>query len=201
MEGSNNSYLPSDELDLKMSLARHSYEEAIKKQLCMLFICICYLLLEFLGALFSHSLAIMSDVIHLFADCIGLLISILSLWLGKSSQYPHLTYGYHRSELIGGFTSVIIIYGFASWLILEAIGRIKTPIVLSSSIMLVASFIGLTCTIIQAKLTHGHYLSTSDFNNIHKYTLSKGKSNIRSASCKSDLTCKLFISTIKLQFC
>ena len=57
--------------------------------------------------------------------------------------------GYHRAEIFGAFTSIIIIWGLLIWLNTEAIYRINNPPEeINAIVMVITSCIGLTCNII-----------------------------------------------------
>jgi len=57
--------------------------------------------------------------------------------------------GYHRSEVIGAFTSIILIWGLLIWLNIEAVHRVKNPPKsIDTNVMIITSAIGLTCNII-----------------------------------------------------
>lgn len=57
----------------------------------------------------AHSLALMTDAAHLFADLLTFLISIVSVKLGKKSATSTLTFGYARAEVLGALFRYILI--------------------------------------------------------------------------------------------
>ena len=71
-----------------------------------------------------------------------------------------LTYGYHRSEIIGTLVSVIFIWGLTIWLVWEATLRIIVGSNVQGDIMFVVAVLGLAFNLIQMKILHsgdGHY--------------------------------------------
>ncbi|XP_060527498.1 proton-coupled zinc antiporter SLC30A2-like isoform X2 [Cylas formicarius] len=68
--------------------------------------CFLFMITELIGGYFAQSLAVMTDAAHLFSDFIGFLISILAISMGKKSRTPHMTFGYHRAEVVGAFLSM-----------------------------------------------------------------------------------------------
>jgi zinc transporter 2 len=174
MDIQDNAYskITKNELDLGVFTARKSYREASIKMLCTSLLGVVFLLLEFIGGYISNSLAIMTDVAHLFSDCAGFLVSFIALYQSNSTHYSLMTYGYHRIEAIGGFVSVTIIYGFAAWLVVEGVRKIRNPTHINSIAMLITSVLGMLCNIIVVNQTHGHYMPKSNISNIHKFALS-----------------------------
>lgn len=43
----------------------------------------------------------MTDAAHLFADLVGFLVSIVSIWMGRWPVNHKMTFGYARSEVLG----------------------------------------------------------------------------------------------------
>lgn len=44
----------------------------------------------------SNSLAIMTDAVHMLADVLGILFSLLALWLSTKPPSKRFTFGLHR---------------------------------------------------------------------------------------------------------
>jgi solute carrier family 30 (zinc transporter), member 2 len=109
---------------------------------------------EIVGGIFANSLAIMTDAAHLFSDMSGFFISIFSLHLSQMQPDQKMSYGYHRAEVIGSLTSVIIIQGLTIWLVVEAIQRILNPSKINASIMLLVSILGLIFNLSMMKILH-----------------------------------------------
>ena len=54
-------------------------EKARKKLLFASAFCVVFMLAEFVGGYLAHSIALMSDALHLLSDCGGLMISVIAL--------------------------------------------------------------------------------------------------------------------------
>ncbi len=83
--------------------------------------------IEFVGGLLSGSLAILTDAAHILCDFSGILISLISIKISTIPASKRITYGYHRSEVIGALGSVLLIWGLSIWLDYEAVMRIIYP--------------------------------------------------------------------------
>ncbi len=51
---------------------------------------------EISGGYVSNSLAIMTDAVHMLADVVGILFSLLALWLSTKPPTKRFTFGLHR---------------------------------------------------------------------------------------------------------
>ena len=119
-------------------------------KVCIL--CTIFMIIEFFGGWISGSLAIMTDAAHLLSDLSGFLISMVSLYIALRPADRRLTYGYHRAEVIGALSSILIIWCLTAWLIFEAVHRIYNPQPITGLIMLGISLCGLTFNLIMSKI-------------------------------------------------
>lgn len=62
----------------------------------------------------------------MFSDLSGFAISIFSVWYATKPASKKLTFGYHRSEVLGAIGSVVLIWGITIMLLYEATHRIIT---------------------------------------------------------------------------
>ena len=91
---------------------------------------------------------------------IGFAISMLSLKCAQKPADRDLSYGWHRSEIVGTLVSIIFIWGLTIWLLYEATLRVITPQPVLGGIMLIVAILGLFFNIIQMKILdhdHGHH--------------------------------------------
>ena len=126
----------------------------IRKLVCVSVICVIFMTAEIIGGIISGSLAIMTDAAHLLSDLLGFAISIFALLIGQRAPTNTLTFGYHRAEVVGALTSVILIWGLTIWLLYEAVVRIITKPVVNGKEMLIIAVIGLGCNIIMMFVLH-----------------------------------------------
>jgi zinc transporter 2 len=67
-------------------------------------------LVQVVGGVVAHSLAILTDAAHMLSDVSSFVITLLAgIYALKQSGASH-TYGYHRVEVLGSFVSVLIIW-------------------------------------------------------------------------------------------
>eukprot|EP00029_Vermamoeba_vermiformis_P011616 TRINITY_DN6441_c0_g1_i1.p1 TRINITY_DN6441_c0_g1~~TRINITY_DN6441_c0_g1_i1.p1 ORF type:complete len:493 (-),score=129.29 TRINITY_DN6441_c0_g1_i1:53-1531(-) len=88
-------------------------------------ICLTYLFLvvELAVGIITGSLALVSDAFHMLSDGIALIIALLSLIYTKRKQSGKFSYGWGRSEIIGGLINGIFLISTCLYITIEAIQR------------------------------------------------------------------------------
>ncbi|CAJ1933188.1 unnamed protein product [Sphenostylis stenocarpa] len=95
------------------------------KKLCGLIVFYAIVMVvELIGGIKAHSLAVISDAAHLLSDIAGFSISLFAVWASCWEATPHQSFGYNRLEVLGALISVQLIWLISGFLIYEAIGRI-----------------------------------------------------------------------------
>ena len=108
----------------------------------------------------AGSIAIFTDSAHLASDLLGFGVSILGMVLAERKAEGHLTFGWHRAEIIGTMISISCIWVMTVWLLVEATKRFFEPPQVKGDIMLIVAVMGLIFNLIQMKILHsgeGHY--------------------------------------------
>eukprot|EP00835_Amoeboradix_gromovi_P005574 NODE_537_length_7002_cov_0.281762.p2 type:complete len:357 gc:universal NODE_537_length_7002_cov_0.281762:1111-2181(+) len=131
--------------------------KAVKKLLIALSICLVIFLAELLGGVFAHSLALISDAMHMLSDVVGFVIALVAIWLSKRKNNDVHTYGYVRAEIIGAIASILLIYLLTGILISEAVNRINNPEHIDAPIMMLTSGFGLLANILMLFALGGHH--------------------------------------------
>ena len=137
----------------------HDSQQSIKKLYLAAIICFVFMVIEIIGGAIAHSLAIMTDAAHMFSDLSGFAIAIASLKIASKPASSNMSYGYHRSEIIGAVISVALIWGLTIWLLYEAVVRVINPVEVDGLVMLITALLGLGCNILMAwslHPSHGH---------------------------------------------
>lgn len=133
--------------------------EGVRKKLIgVVIICCMFIVAEAIGAYLSDSVAIFTDVAHLFSDLIGFIISLISVNLAKRRASLKHSYGYVRAESVGALFSVVIIWGLTIWIFFKSVHKLvyKEYETLKPYYMLGSALLGLTVNIIMAVFLHSH---------------------------------------------
>lgn len=110
---------------------------------------------EFIGGVFTGSIAIISDAIHDIGDALSLGVSYFLEKKSKCRPDDNFTYGYARFSVLGSlFISIMLIFGSA-FIIYNSIKRIINPSTINYDGMIIISIIGLSINFAAAYITHG----------------------------------------------
>lgn len=107
---------------------------------------------EFIGGIFSGSLALLSDALHNLSDVGSIVIGFIANLIAKKPRNTHKTFGYQRAEILAAFMNGIILIVISAYLIFEGIQRFTTPEPVNGSVMLVVSVIGLLANLVSILL-------------------------------------------------
>jgi len=86
-----------------------------------------YFLTELIGGIYTNSLALLSDAIHLLTDLAAILLSLFALWIAARPARAGKTYGYLRAEILGALLNGLFLWVLVAFLIFEALHRISRP--------------------------------------------------------------------------
>lgn len=106
---------------------KHANDGGEKNIKTALILNISFTIIEFVGGLFTNSLAILSDAIHDFGDSIVLIISFLSTKLAKKNPTDKYTFGYKRASLFAALIAGLVLLGGSIFIIINAIPRLSEP--------------------------------------------------------------------------
>ena len=108
---------------------------------------------EFIGGIFTGSVAILSDSIHDIGDAVSIGISYLFEKKSKKQPDDKYTYGYARFSVIGSvITTLILLFGSLA-VIYNAIIRIFNPIAINYNGMIVFAVVGVIVNFCAAYFT------------------------------------------------
>ena len=108
---------------------------------------------EFLGGIFTGSVAIISDAIHDIGDAASIGISYFLEKKSKKQPDDIYTYGYARYSVIGGIITTVILLVGSVFVIINAVKRIIAPIEINYNGMIVFAVIGVIVNFAAAYFT------------------------------------------------
>jgi zinc transporter 1 len=117
-------------------------------------------LAELIIALRTGSVALKADAFHVLSDIIATIITIYSIAIAKREKTPHATFGWLRSEVIGGLSNCIFLMALAFNILIEAIERltdideIKEKLGNGINEVLIAGCVGLAVNLISLVVVH-----------------------------------------------
>src|SRR5437764_6257562 len=92
---------------------------------------------------FAHSLALLSDAGHNFADALALIISWYGIWIARKPSTQKRTFGYHRVGILAALVNAVSLVVIALLIFWEAIARLRNPETVHSTPMIVVALIAI----------------------------------------------------------
>ena len=86
-----------------------------------------FLIAEVVGGLYSNSLALLSDAVHVLTDIGAICLSLFTLWVSSRPAGASKTYGYSRAEILGALFNGLVLWMLVAFIFVEAIHRIQRP--------------------------------------------------------------------------
>lgn len=123
--------------------------------------------LEFLGGLFTGSVAIISDAVHDFGDALS--VGIAWFLEKKSVRNPDdiYTYGYRRFSVLGGLITTIVLFFASVFVLHHAVMRLLSPVPVHASGMLIIAVLGVLINGAAAHFTHDDHSINGRAINLH----------------------------------
>lgn len=120
---------------------------------------------EFIGGIFTNSVAIISDSIHDMGDAISIGISYFLEKKSKKQPDKTYTYGYLRYSVIGSVITTLILLVGSVLVIINAVNRILNPAGINYNGMIIFAVIGVVVNFLAAYFTrHGDSLNQKAVN-------------------------------------
>ncbi|XP_042265816.1 zinc transporter 4 [Thunnus albacares] len=144
---------------------RIKQKRVMKRLVIAAMLYILFMIGEIIGGYVSNSLAIMTDAVHMLADVVGILFSLLALWLSTKPPTKRFTFGLHRLEVVSAVLSVMLIYILTAILLFEAVQRtVHQDFNIDGDVMLITAAVGVAVNLIMGFLlnqgghlhSHGH---------------------------------------------
>nr|XP_033476455.1 zinc transporter 4 isoform X2 [Epinephelus lanceolatus] len=88
---------PCDNCAKKREMIKH--KRVMKRLIIAALLYFLFMIGEIIGGYISNSLAIMTDAVHMLTDVVGILFSLLALWLSTKPPTRRFTFGLHRLGL------------------------------------------------------------------------------------------------------
>jgi cobalt-zinc-cadmium efflux system protein len=124
-----------------------------KRQLSIVFaLTSFYMIVEFLGGLWTGSLALLADAGHMLTDVAGVGMALLAIHFAQRPATPQRTYGYYRTEILAALTNAVVLLLISFYILYEAYQRFLTPPAVQSGWMLAVAAVGLVVNLVSISL-------------------------------------------------
>ncbi|MDR2978418.1 MAG: cation diffusion facilitator family transporter [Rickettsiales bacterium] len=134
---------------------KHSAAES-KRLIYSIIIVAITMLMEIVGGIISHSLALLSDAGHMLTDLFALVLSWVAHRFSAKKSDLQRSYGYHRLQIIAAFVNGLTLFLIAAIIIIESIKRFIFPVNVEWQTMLMIATLGLIANIVVLFVLHSN---------------------------------------------
>lgn len=121
----------------------HADSQGGKAILTAFFLNAGFAVIEFIGGIYTNSVAIKSDAIHDLGDSLTLLFSYFAEKFSHKDEDETFTFGYRRFSVLAALINGLVLLGGTIYVLFEAVQRIKNPEPLEASGMIWFALLGI----------------------------------------------------------
>lgn len=134
---------------------QHTHEASEGRLRWALVIIVIFMLVEVAGGLLAHSLALVADAVHMFADAGALGLSIAALRVSRRPADERYSYGQQRYQVLAAFVNGLALMLLSLWIVSEAALRLLSPETVAGGMMLIIAALGLAANCAAFFVLHG----------------------------------------------
>ncbi|ABP52656.1 cation diffusion facilitator family transporter [Salinispora tropica] len=108
-----------------------------------------FMVVEAVAAVMTGSLALLSDAGHMFTDVLGMGMALAAITAAsKASRAGQRTFGLYRMEVLAALANAVLLFGVASYVVVEAVRRFGQPPEVLARPMVVVAVAGLLANVV-----------------------------------------------------
>lgn len=165
---------------------RHTHSERIfeyrdvekKKLTFSLIITAVVMVVEVVGGILSHSIALISDAGHMFTHAFAITISLVAIVIAFRPPCHHRTFGLYRAEILAAFINGLFLLAVGGLIIYEAIERIINPEDVLALDMLLIALVGLVVNIASILILHGSHKRNINIKGVFYHMIADAASSV-----------------------
>ena len=155
------------------------YRTVDKKKLTLsLIITAVVMVVEIVGGILSHSIALISDAGHMFTHAFAITISLVAIIIASRPPCHHRTFGLYRAEILAAFINGLFLLVVGALIIYEAIERIINPEDILALDMLVIAIIGLVVNLISIMILQGSHRRNLNIKGVFYHMIADAASSV-----------------------
>lgn len=111
-----------------------------------------FMLVEVIAGLWTGSLALIADAMHMATDTGGLVLALVAIHFAEKPATPRNSYGYVRFEVMAALANAVALLLVTAYILFEAYQRLFDPPEIIGTPMLVVAIAGLCVNLVSMKL-------------------------------------------------
>ncbi|HWY24816.1 MAG TPA: cation diffusion facilitator family transporter, partial [Nevskia sp.] len=126
----------------------HSHGSSNERRLTIALVLIAvFMVVEVVGGVIAHSLALIADAGHMLTDSASLMLALFALRVGKRPADKQYSYGRQRYEVLAAFVNGLVLLALSLWILIESVRRLFETQTVQGPVMLVVAGVGLLANI------------------------------------------------------
>jgi cobalt-zinc-cadmium efflux system protein len=109
---------------------------------------IAFVVAEAVAGILAHSLALLSDAGHNFADAAALAFSWYALWIAAKPAHQGMTFGYHRVGILAALVNAVSLVVIALLILADAVVRLRSPELPHGWVMVVVALLAIAMNLL-----------------------------------------------------
>jgi cobalt-zinc-cadmium efflux system protein len=113
------------------------------------------MIVEFAGGIWSRSLALQTDALHLLTDVAALALSLFALMLATRPADARRTFGYYRLEILAALVNGVVLLALSVYVMIAAWERFRAPVPVRADLVMLFALVALVAMAAGMWLLHG----------------------------------------------
>ena len=141
-------------------MGHHQHHDATSSLKLVFFLNLVFTIIEVAGGLWTNSIAILTDAVHDFGDCVSLGVAWYLQNLSNKVATSKFTYGYRRFSMLGSLVTGGVLIAGLCFVLGGAIQRLASPEPVNVPGMLGMAVLGIVFNVVAVwKLSGGHSMN------------------------------------------
>jgi len=136
------------------------------------------MIVEFIGGLLTHSIALISDAGHMFTHAFAVGISLVAILIARKPLCHHRTFGLYRAEILAAFVNGLFLFIVAGVIVYEAIIRMRHPEHILGYEMLIIACLGLVTNMASILILKGSQRKNLNVRSVFSHMIADAASSI-----------------------
>ncbi|HCG36356.1 MAG TPA: cation transporter [Clostridiales bacterium] len=135
-----------------------THEHKASKHILVAFLLnLSFVFIEIIGGIYTNSIAILSDAVHDFGDCLALGCAWILEKVSEKKPDDHYTFGYKRYSLLSALITAVVLVAGAAAVIYSSVLRWMEPVEIKAKGMLIIAVLGVLVNgVAVLKTSRGH---------------------------------------------